>query len=414
MVAEISFPLFSNVKTDRFLFPWQPVSVVLSSLFSQASKEQKGEHQQDMEVKTVQLKPKLIGDLLDIIHNAIIVINSENKIIFANSRTAEMFNTSVTELQNNDIYKLFMPDDTEIMVANILHITRNEREFEGEAMLRRLDGTTFMGLISGTSFQWDTGQEGIAFSIHDLTDMKAIECSLRHSERIAFLGHLIDDISHQIRNPVMVIGGFAKRLKGKGTLEKETNAIMNEVGHLEALLDALNNFICLRCPAPERISMGEIINMAETTLRTKVEACGCNWISEYEEDISNEDPLVDKELILEALEAAVDNACESYSNDTGEKNVLFQVQHSSDPAFPYVMSVVDHGIGISSEILPHIFGHFYSNKTKHIGMGLTLAQRILEEQRGSVTVSSEQGKGTTIRFHLVKERRRPIRTTKLT
>lgn len=366
-----------------------------------------------MDATTIQSEPQLIGDLLDIIHNAIIVINAENKIIYANSRTASMFNTSVTELQNKDLYKLFMPDDKEILVPNILHITRNEREFEGEAMLRRMDGTTFMGLISGTSFQWDKSQEGIAFSIHDLTDIKAIERSLRHSERIAFLGRLIDDISHQIRNPIMVIGGFAKRLHARYSSAKEAKAIINEASHLEDLLDTLNNFINLRCPTTERIPMRKLIDLAENTLCDIVETCGCNWISEYEEDIINSDLLVDASLMIKALEAAVINACESYDGAVAEKDVIFQIQHSKDPALPYVINIIDHGTGIPSAISSHIFGHFYSNKTKHIGMGLTFAQRIVEEQRGNVTVHSEADEGSIVSFHLVKERRRRIRTTKL-
>lgn len=362
---------------------------------------------------SIRTKPKIIGDLLDIIHNAIIVINSTNKIIYANSRTAEMFNTSVTDLQNNDIFHLFMPEDTDIMVNNILHITRTEREYEGEAMLKRMDGTQFMGLISGTSFQWDENQEGIAFSIHDITDIKAIERSLRHSERITFLGHLIDDISHQIRNPITVIGGFAKRLLTKNAPSKETNAIMNEARHLEALLDTLNAFIHLPSPVTKRVTIGTLIEIAESTLRATVETNNCNWISEYDDDLAGEELLLDTELMTKALEAAIINACEAYGSNDTDRQVLFQIQHSRNTALPYVIRITDQGAGISNTVLPHIFGHFYTNKTKHIGMGLTCAQRIVEEQRGTLTIDSEMDKGCTISFHLVKERRRPIRTTRI-
>lgn len=364
-----------------------------------------------MDTTSIHSKPKLIWELLDIIHNAIIVINSENKIIYANSRTASMFRTSVAELQHNDIFQLFMPDDTEIMVTNILHITRNEREFEGEAMLKRMDGTKFMGLISGTSFQWNKSQGGIAFSIHDITDMKAIESSLRYSERIAFLGHLIDDISHQIRNPIMVIGGFAKRLNAQDSSAKEVKAIMSEAGHLENLLDTLNNFIHLPSPSTKRVPMGELIDIAETTLRDIVEACGCNWISEYGDNMADEELLLDTNLMTKALEAAIINACEAYDTTDASRNVFFQIQHSSNPALPYVILITDQGAGISSTVFPQIFDHFYSNKTKHVGMGLTFAKRIVEEQRGTLTITSEADKGSTSSFHLVRERRRLIRTT---
>ncbi len=369
--------------------------------------------QATMNISNIQTQPKLIGDLLDIIHNAIIVINSNNRIVYANSRTAEMFNTSVTDLQNNDIFHLFMPDDTEIMVNNILHITRSKHEYEGEAMLKRMDGTQFMGLISGTSFQWDENQEGIAFSIHDITDIKAVERSLRHTERIAFLGHLIDDISHQIRNPIMVIGGFAKRLITKDAPSKEANAIICEARHLEALLDTLNTFMHLPSPVAKRVKIATLIEIAESSLRDTVEEYDCNWISEYEEHIAEEELLLDTELMTQALEAAIINACEAYGNNDPKRQILFQIQHSQDTALPYVIQITDQGTGISSTVLPHIFGHFYTNKTKHIGMGLTFAQRIVEEQRGTLTIDSERDKGSTISFHLVKERRRLIRTTRI-
>ena len=367
-----------------------------------------------MDSKNIPSNPKLIGDLLDIIHNAIIVISSKNKIIYANSRTAEMFSTSVGDLQKKDIYELFMPDDTEILVSNILHITRDEGEFEGEAMLKRMDGTTFMGLISGNAFKWDGSAGGIAFSIHDMTEVKAIERSLRHSERIAFLGHLIDDISHQIRNPIMVIGGFAKRLIKRDSSAKEVKAILSEAHHLETLLDTLNNFIQLRCPVAKRVPMSELIDKAEADLRDIVEAGGCNWISDYEKDISAEELLIDTELIIKALEAAIINACEAYKDDADEKDIIFQIRRSNDPVLQYVINIIDNGSGICSTVSPHIFGHFYSNKTKHIGMGLTFARRIIEEQRGTLTVTSKKNMGCTISFHLMKERRRPIRTIKLT
>ena len=367
-----------------------------------------------MDTKTVPFKPRLIGDLLDIIYNAIIIINSDNRIIFANSRTAEMFHTSVDTLVRTSFFKLFMPEDRKILANNILSIVRKEREFETEVMLRRLDGSPFMGMISGTSFQWDDTQSGMAFSVHNLTEVKAIERSLRDSERIAFLGHLVDDISHQIRNPVMVISGLAKRLKDKDSSSSKVKAIIDEAGRLENLLESLNNFIRLRSPVPVRLPMQELIDLAETVIREQVEGLGCQWVADYEENISEAELLIDKELFKEALIAVILNACESYTRaGSDEKTITFQVGSSTNPDLPYVINVIDRGVGISSDCASHIFHHFYSNKTRHVGMGLTLAQRIVVEQRGSLTVSSVAGEGTTVSFHLMKERRRPIRTTKL-
>jgi len=151
----------------------------------------------------------------------------------------------------------------------------------------------------------------------------------------------------------------------------------------------------------------------ETTLRDIVETRGCTWVSHYRKDIIDEDLLIDKELIEEALGEIINNACESYTGNEEEKKVVFQIHRSPNHSLPYVINIIDYGVGISSENSPHVLGHFYSTKTRHIGMGLTLAQRIVEEQRGTLTIRSEAGKGSTVCFHLVKERRRPLRTVKL-
>lgn len=366
-----------------------------------------------MEQKEIHYAPKLIGELLDIIHNAILVIDSHQKIIFANSRTAKMFRTTVEHLQGQHIHQLFMPDDTEIMANNILTIISQDGEYEGEAMFRRSDDSTFLGLIAGTFFKWDNNQPGMAFTIHDITAMKSIEKSLRRSERIAFLGRLIDDISHQIRNPVTVIGGFARRLVANDTCSTKAQAILKESYHLEDLLDTLGKFIKLARPNPKRIPLKTLISVAEKHLRQTVENLGCTWVSQCDEAVIDKNLLVDQELLLEALESVVVNACESYDNTAEEKPVIFHVQHTDDPNLPYTISIIDHGIGIPEERTEHVFSHFYSNKTKHIGMGLTFAQRIMEEQMGKITIASTQGEGTAITFHLVRERRRVIRTTKM-
>ncbi len=365
-----------------------------------------------MKQKDIQFSPKLIGDLLDIIHNAIIVIDSLNHIIFANKRTATMFKATRDTLHGLSITQLFMPDDLDIMVPNILSIIREEGEFDSEIMLQRPDGSTFLGLIAGTCFHWDNKKKGMAFTIHDISDVKAIEHALRHSEHSAFLGRLVDDISHQLRNPVTVIGGFARRLSTECSNPMAAKAIMKETSHLENLLDSLNNFIRLPRPNPSCIRMDTLMDAMEKRLGDMVRVLGCKWVSEYEPDIAGQIILVDQSLLLEALETIIINACESYDRSDREKNVIFQVKYSDDPTMYYMIKVIDHGVGIPDEKFRQVFAHFYSNKTKHIGMGLTFAQRILEEQMGKINIDSTIGRGTTVTCHLIKERRRAIRTTK--
>jgi PAS domain S-box-containing protein len=365
-----------------------------------------------MKTAEIQFSPKLIGDLLNIIHNAILVIDGQQQIIFANSRTAKMFNTTISSLQNIKITQLFMADDEEIMVPNILDIIKKEKEFEGEAMLQRFDGSTFLGMIAGTFFCWDDNKEGMAFTIHDITNMKSLELSLKRSERNAFLGRLVDDISHQIRNPVMVIGGCARRLDAGAGNSPKLQAIIKEASRLENLLDTLNNFIRLPGPNPVPVKMKKFIKLVEERLQQIISDTDCEFISEYQDGISDQILLVDQELLLPAIEAVAINACESYRAGEIEKKVILRIKCVNDHFRPYLIQVIDYGVGIPPENIEHIFSHFYSNKTTHIGMGLTFVQRIIEEQLGSISIDSVLDQGTTVSLRLIRERRRKIRTTR--
>jgi PAS domain S-box-containing protein len=362
-----------------------------------------------MQNQEIPFSPQLIGSLLDIIHNAILIIDSRHRIVFANHRTAKMFETSVHKLQQSDIALLFMPDDQETMFPNILEITRQTGEFEGEVMLRRPDGRTFLGLLAATFFHWAGGEEGMAITIHDISDIKALEQSLVRSERVAFLGRLVDDISHQIRNPVMVIGGFSKRLSSECGGSEPAQAIIKEANYLEGLLNTLNAFIRLPPPNLMRVRMHELFALLEKELGAKVHFHGGKWISSYEPGLEQETLLMDQSLLLEALEAIAVNACEAYDRKAVDKKVTCEVARSEDPVHPFQIRISDRGNGFAEDQAHHAFSPFYSTKTKHIGMGLTIARRIVEEQMGTISLESTAGKGTTVVCHLIKERRRAIR-----
>ncbi len=361
------------------------------------------------------LVPAMIAELLEVIHNALLVIDSDHKIIFANSRTAKMFNTVSENLLGQPFSTLFMPDDVDIFVENILSITRMHREIESEAMFFKRDGDSFLGRISGTCFRWAENKEGMVFSINDISDMKEIEKSLKHSERSAFLGRLIDDISHQIRNPIVAIGGFARRLQATHDIADNVEIILQEASRLEKLLDTINRFAKLQRPKMEKVRMGNLVEKLETVVGARVKKLGCTWACFCDDILYDEILLLDKNLFLEAILGVAENACEAYYQTAAgvEKSVICEVLHNGEETFPFTFKVVDVGAGIAEHVQGHVFSHFYTDKTGHIGMGLTFAKRIIEEQGGTMTIESKPGNGTTVNVNVIKERRRSLRIKRL-
>ena len=360
----------------------------------------------------IKYSPRIIGEILEIVQNAVFLLDTGNRILFANSRMEEMFKAGDGQLTGLDFEQLFMPDDRMILVPNILKITKEKREFECEALLRCLDGSSFFGLVSCVFCLWE-GKGLVAITIHDISKMKTIERTLKHTEHETFLGHMLDDISHHIRNPVLVMGGLAKRMCRDRSTQKYAEIIVRESRKLEELLDTLNSFIHLPRPRLKYTSLGEVMEAADLQVKKVAAESGVHWNWQCSENVLVQTILVDLPMVLDAITAVVTNACESYEKEDENKTITLKLLETFEPSWPYALTITDQGCGINEDDLPYVTAHFFSRKRRHIGMGLPLAQRILEEQDGELHIESTPVRGTTVTFFFKKERRRPIRIKKL-
>lgn len=345
--------------------------------------------------------------LLSAINNAILVVGPDDTIFFANSKAARLFQAN--ELSGQSIARLFMPDDQDILLPNLLHLGRLTQEFEEEVMLRRQDGSRFIARLAMSRLQTEAGL-GIIFSIHNISDRKRMEKALRRTERIAALGNMLDDINHQVRNPISIIGGFAKRLQRlPGADTRYVRAIIEAAERLEALLDSLRDFSRLAPAKVTPMPMRALIEAIHSHIVPRVQGLGgqlkvrCAPELPYEATIS-----IDLPLLLRAIAALTDNACEA---TTGQP-VVVEIAPSGRQ-LPHRISIIDQGNGIPPTDRFKVFAPFFTRKTSRHGMGLTLAQRIISEQGGEISLDSQEGLGTTAHIFLAAERRRPIRTQRL-
>ncbi len=358
-------------------------------------------------------EPNLVSGVLEIINSAILLVDSQGRIAFANSKAAKLFRTSREELLGRDLSLLFMPDDREMLLPNILKITTQRGEYEGEVMLQRLDGSNFIAIIATSAWNDQNGQ-GLVLTIHNVTRLKELERLLRSSERMVFLGRMLDDISHQIRNPVLAIGGFARRMsKMKCPKPEYLHVILEESARLELLLQTLTDFIRLPRPQLMRMPVKEILDYLVPGIEAVAQDRDMKWKTTLSEDLEEKYFLVDPKIFQLALQNVVINAYEAYEDKGGDKIVEIRIDPPADSRWACAITVKDYGLGIRPGILPHIFDPFFTTKTGHVGMGLTFARRIQEEQEGGISVISDLGSGTSVSLLLAKERRRPIRTRKL-
>jgi len=250
-------------------------------------------------------------------------------------------------------------------------------------------------------------------TISDISRLKDIERQLKGSERMIYLGQMLDDISHQIRNPVLAIGGFARRLMTT-CLEKPeyVKVIMEEARRLELLLDVLTRFIQLPKPRFALYKAQTIIDMIAELAQEICEQHGVTLKLSilYE---SREKVVTDVTLLKKAVEAVLTNSCEACLEDSEQAFVRICFEQAVEGPWSLKVCVKDNGQGIRPPLMERIFHPFFTTKTGHLGMGLTFTKRIMEEIGGRIQMESSLGKGTEVTLILPGDRRKTIRTAPL-
>ncbi len=351
--------------------------------------------------------------VLDAIDSGILVLDSEGKILFSNPKAQELIQSSRL-LEGLEFSLLFPDEDRKILAPNILKIARERGEFQGDVMLKRINGTGFMAHLSIVSWQGcEEDAPVLIVTLTDLSRLKDLERLLHKSERMIYLGQMLSDISHQIRNPVLAIGGFARRLQTTHLEKPEyVKVIMEEASRLEQLLDILTRFIQL--PKP-KFSISKAQRIIDLVSEMAKEICRNFRVDLRFSTIYDSDHFIvtDLALLKSAIEPIIVNACEAYQETSQKGDIRIGFEQAGKPPWKLRITVNDFGIGIRPPFIDKIFSPFFTTKTGHLGMGLTFTKRILGEIGGKIEVSSSLGKGTMVVIDLPGDRRKAIRTTLL-
>lgn len=216
----------------------------------------------------------------------------------------------------------------------------------------------------------------------------------------------VANVSHEIRTPLSLISMFNETLlSGKITSEekrREYYTIIDQETHrLNTIVNKILSFSKLDAGKRRfdfvKITPDEEVARTFDGYRHQLQRDGFEF--QLLLNASDAKILADREAFSEAFVNLLDNAMK-YSM---EHRHLTVVSHLADKE--YVVSVQDKGIGIPSGHLPFIFDKFYRVKgdkdysVRGTGLGLALVKSIMEVHRGRVSVTSEEGKGSTFSLH---------------
>lgn len=231
--------------------------------------------------------------------------------------------------------------------------------------------------------------------------LRSAQAEMIHREKLAAMGRLVAQLSHEINNPIYNIQNCLEALERRGDPRDPNREFLTlaqeELARMAKLTRQLLDQSRPLSDAAAALSLNGIVQRVLILAAPELQARGIR----VETSLERELPLVvaHSEAIHQVLANLVDNAGDAM----GEGDTLRLVTRSDEDVVEIV--VEDTGVGIDPEHLPHIFEAFYTTKpgVQGIGLGLFVSEGIIRGHRGRLLVESRPGEGSRFTIRLPRE-----------
>ena len=338
--------------------------------------------------------------ILDTATDAVISIDKDHKIILFNAAAQQIFGYSSEEVLHRDLNMLISPQygDHYRFVDRFLK-TRTPQAIGKNLHLTaiRKNGEEFP-IELGLSFYEIEGEIIFTAIIRDISSQKQLEKKLLQSERLAAVGQTVAHVAHEIKNPLMIIGGFSQQIKDCVTDEKaaqKLNMILEEVGRLERLVASIGDFTKVHSLVPRTSDINSVI---QDVLKIMGGVCPSEkhrFSAHLSPDLGEID--CDPDKLKQVFINIITNGVEAME---GGGTITITTEKSSN--FIEVR-ISDEGIGINEKDLIHIFEPFFTTRQRGFGLGLAISYKLIEAHGGEMWADSIPGKGTTFFVRLPLE-----------
>jgi len=241
--------------------------------------------------------------------------------------------------------------------------------------------------------------EGAILIFQDLTHLVEMQEQLRKSERLGAIGQLAAGLAHEIRNPLASLSGAVELLAADlPNSDRHSQTLSQIVQRETARLNRLvTDFLTYARPGPghsEPVPLrGLFDDIAELVARD------ASLGSEVKVDVPAElEALGNPDQLRQVFWNLVLNAAQS---DPSDRAVHVRAARLDDGV---EVSIEDRGCGIAPATMDRLFEPFYTTKAKGTGLGLATVHRVVEAHGGRIGITSEPGRGTTVRVFLPRSR----------
>ena len=342
--------------------------------------------------------------ILDSLSEAVVVVDGESVIHYANLSAEQFFGVGRARLVSHPLSE-FVPEDTPLfsLLEQVL-MTGGAVAENGITLSSPRIGNRFCALRLSPIVESDGL---VAVSLVEQSIARSIDRQMSNRSAARSVSALAAMLAHEVKNPLSGIRGAAQLLEESATdAERElTTLICEETDRIVALVDRMEAFEDGRPIDRAALNIHQVLNHVR---RLSQNGFGKNvrFVESY--DPSLPDVFGDRDQLIQVFLNLVKNACEVPGHGEREIELSTAFRHGLRLAvpgqqakvnLPLVVSVRDNGRGVSDEIRSHLFDAFVTNKPTGTGLGLALVAKIVNDHGGAIEYESEPGR-TTFRVML--------------
>lgn len=237
-------------------------------------------------------------------------------------------------------------------------------------------------------------QQQLKQRIQELDKANRELIEVRREEKFASTGRIARMIAHEVRNPLTNIDLALTQIKDEikhesGEAEFLYDIIQRNSHRINQLITELLNATRVDDLNLEKISFNHLLDESLEMAKDRIDLDGTRIVKNYTS--FNCDIAVDKEKLKFAFLNIIINGIEAMkANTIGVLTLDTTVENNK-----VIARISDNGIGMDKTALSKLFEAYYTTKPKGNGLGLTNAQNLILNHKGSIDVESEPGKGTT-------------------
>jgi len=336
--------------------------------------------------------------VLDSLGEGVIVSDVEHNLVLFNKSAERLVPFASNDAVEQKVWEAIQDNEISLFVRQVLENQETVVDEEFTLMVKgvpRVLNCSIMPLVRAGHIQ------GNILHIDDITEKRGREARLRRAESLASLTTLAAGVAHEIKNPLGSIGIhiqlIQKAIRNRDSVDPTTIEpfidIVNE--EVERLNRIVVDFLFAVRPMDTKLEESNLNHVVSDLLefvRYELEEANITLTESLDADLPP--VMLDEKYMKQAILNIIKNAISAMPKG-GELRVSTERQ-----AGEAILSIADNGIGMSDDIINKIFEPYFTTKDFGSGLGLTLVYKVVKEHMGEISVSSQEGIGTTFSITL--------------